>query len=222
MAQNITIAGNQYPSVPSILVPKTGGGGNAIFADPSVVTAVAADVASGKYFLDSNGVLTQGTASGGGGSSGWTLVASTSYQVNTTSTSNITVATWETGHSELWTSSKWLYIRVRDTEGKRSGRFFGSDQFFGNPYAGGYSGTGSSTSYGTGLRYCMCCDSDGKITLNSVAGTNGYGVYADTVYPDGRIRIRARYNSPASLTINGTYKVDAYLLDPAGGVAMYE
>lgn len=65
MAQNITIAGNQYPSVPSILIPKTGGGGNAIFADPSVVTAVAADVASGKYFLDSSGVLTQGTASGG-------------------------------------------------------------------------------------------------------------------------------------------------------------
>lgn len=69
MAQNVTIAGNQYPDVPSILVPKTGGGGNAIFADPSVVTAVAADVASGKYFLDSSGVLTQGTASGGGGAS---------------------------------------------------------------------------------------------------------------------------------------------------------
>lgn len=69
MAQNVTIAGNQYPDVPSILVPKTGGGGNAIFADPSVVTAVAADVASGKYFLNSSGVLTQGTASGGGGAS---------------------------------------------------------------------------------------------------------------------------------------------------------
>lgn len=69
MAQNVTIAGNQYPNVPSVLIPKTGGGGNAIFADPSVVTAVAADVASGKYFLDSSGVLTQGTASGGGGAS---------------------------------------------------------------------------------------------------------------------------------------------------------
>ena len=65
MAQNVTIAGNQYPNVPSVLIPKTGGGGNAIFADPSVVTAVAADVASGKYFLNSSGVLTQGTASGG-------------------------------------------------------------------------------------------------------------------------------------------------------------
>ena len=70
MAQNVTIAGNQYPDVPSVLIPKTGGGGNAIFADPSVVTAVAADVASGKYFLDSSGVLTQGTASGGGGGGG--------------------------------------------------------------------------------------------------------------------------------------------------------
>ena len=128
MAQNVTIAGNQYPDVPSILVPKTGGGGNAVFADPSVVTAVAADVASGKYFLDSSGVLTQGTASGG--SSSWTKVAEKSYQISTTSTTAETVETWATGHSELWTNEKFIYVRVRDTAGKRSGYFYGTDQFF--------------------------------------------------------------------------------------------
>lgn len=66
MAQNVTIAGAAFSAVPAIEVPKTGGG-IATFADPSVTTATASDVASGKYFLDSSGVLTQGTASGGGG-----------------------------------------------------------------------------------------------------------------------------------------------------------
>ena len=66
MAQNITIAGATYSAVPSIECPKQGGG-TAIFADPSGTTATASDVASGKYFLDSSGTLTAGTASGGGG-----------------------------------------------------------------------------------------------------------------------------------------------------------
>lgn len=89
MAQNVTIAGNQYPNVPSVLIPKTGGGGNAIFADPSVVTAVAADVASGKYFLDSSGVLTQGTASGGGGASN--LVTGTFTGTTTGAAKDLTI-----------------------------------------------------------------------------------------------------------------------------------
>lgn len=67
MAQNVTIAGNQYPSVPSILIPKTGGGGNATFTDTSPTTASASDVAQGKIFFDSTGTQQTGTASGGGG-----------------------------------------------------------------------------------------------------------------------------------------------------------
>lgn len=65
MAQNVTIAGNQYPSVPSILIPKTGGGGNATFTDTSPTTASASDVAQGKIFFDSTGSQQTGTASGG-------------------------------------------------------------------------------------------------------------------------------------------------------------
>ena len=66
MAQNIQIAGATFNAVPSIVVP-VAGGGSATFVDPSPTTAAAADVASGKLFFDALGVLTQGTASGGGG-----------------------------------------------------------------------------------------------------------------------------------------------------------
>lgn len=66
MAQNVTIAGASYSDVPSINVPKTGGG-TAVFVDPSVVTAVASDVASGQYFIASDGTLTQGAVSSASG-----------------------------------------------------------------------------------------------------------------------------------------------------------
>ena len=66
MAQNVTLWGANYPDVPSLIVPKTGGG-NAQFYDVSDTTAAAADVAVGKYFYTSAGVRTEGTNSGGGG-----------------------------------------------------------------------------------------------------------------------------------------------------------
>lgn len=66
MAQNISLLGADYTAVPAVLLPKTGGG-TARFDDATVTTAVAEDVASGKVFLASNGTITTGTASGGGG-----------------------------------------------------------------------------------------------------------------------------------------------------------
>ena len=68
MAQNVTIMGASYSNVPAVTLPKTGGG-TARFDDASVTTATASDVAQGKIFLASNGTITTGTASGGGGDS---------------------------------------------------------------------------------------------------------------------------------------------------------
>lgn len=66
MAQDITLLGANYSAVPAVELPKTGGG-TASFTDVTDTTAAAADVAQGKYFYDSAGVRTEGTASGGGG-----------------------------------------------------------------------------------------------------------------------------------------------------------
>lgn len=71
MAQNVTVAGASYSDVPSVTLPKTGGG-TASFTDVTGTTALAADVASGKYFFTASGVLTLGTASSGGGTGGVT------------------------------------------------------------------------------------------------------------------------------------------------------
>ena len=69
MSKNVKIANTTYNAVPSINIPLATGSGNASFFDVSDTTATAADVSTGKYFYTSAGVRTQGTNSGGGGSS---------------------------------------------------------------------------------------------------------------------------------------------------------
>ena len=87
MAQNITLMGASYSAVPAVTLPKTGGG-TASFTDVTDTTAAAADVASGKYFYTAAGVRTQGTNSGGGGTSKNTQVV----QGTTRTTSNMLTA----------------------------------------------------------------------------------------------------------------------------------
>ena len=94
MSQNITLMGASYSAVPAVTLPRTGGG-TARFDDCTVVTAEASDVASGKVFVASDGTITTGTASGGGGSSmnvqvaqSTTRIASTTY----TKTASLTCA----------------------------------------------------------------------------------------------------------------------------------
>lgn len=59
---DVTLWGASYSNVPSITVPKTGGG-TASFTDVTDTTAAASDVATGKYFYTSNGTKTSGSLS---------------------------------------------------------------------------------------------------------------------------------------------------------------
>lgn len=88
MAQNITLLGASYSAVPAVTLPKTGGG-TARFTDTSPTTAQKTDVASGKVFVDANGDLQTGTASGGSSDvkTGTLVVAS---NVNTSTNTKIT------------------------------------------------------------------------------------------------------------------------------------
>lgn len=187
------------------------GGGTAkhiTAVDISDTTAVASDVASGKYFYTANGVKTAGTASGSGASS-WTLVASTSYQVSTTSTYNVML---NTGNTDIWTSDKLLYIRIRDTAGPRSGYFYGSDNFVPNYDALSDSATATTNI----LPYCYKYAS-GAYSIFS----GSYGGRVTNVSSDGTITIPFRYSSTYSSTINGTYSIQVYLLDMPTGAPIF-
>ena len=67
MAQNVTVAGASYSDVPSVVLPKTGGG-SAQFDDTTIASdaAAAADISFGKKAYV-NGSLVTGTNQGGGG-----------------------------------------------------------------------------------------------------------------------------------------------------------
>ena len=154
-----------------------------------------------------------------GGSSAWTKIAETSYQVSTTNTSATTLETWATGHSEIWTSDKILYVRIRDTAGKRAGYFYGTDAFFLNYTT--KNRTSTNTVNGLVANF-WSVSPDGTYGQRYGFSSTGYGVYPNQFYSDGRIRFATRYESSYSRTINGTYKVEVYLLDPAGGAPIFE
>lgn len=206
------IGDNQPHSVKVERVISMSGGGS---SDATLVTKTI--TANGTYSAEddnADGYSSVTVNVPSSAASSWTKVAETSYQVGTTSTTASTVATWATGHSEIWTSDKIVYVRIRDTAGKRAGYFYGTDNFF--------IVLPSATSTTAGIRYYARYSSSGTYALSAASGTTGYGVYADTLSNDGSIRIRKRYNSSSSLTIDGKYKVEVYLLDPATGAPIFE
>lgn len=104
MSQNITLLGASYSAVPSVNLPKTGGG-TASFTDVTDTTAAASDVASGKYFYTAAGVRTAGTNSGGGGSSMNVQVAqSTSRATSSTYTSVVSLTCSVAGTYDVYWS----------------------------------------------------------------------------------------------------------------------
>ena len=95
MAQNITLMGANYSAVPAVTLPKTGGG-TASFTDVTDTTAAASDVASGKYFYTASGVRTQGTNSGGGGSSMNVQIAQSTSRASSSTYTNVISLTCNT------------------------------------------------------------------------------------------------------------------------------
>lgn len=209
MAQNITLMGASYSAVPSVLLPKTGGG-NASFTDVTDTTADASDVASGKYFYTASGVRTLGTASGGG-SSNWTLLGSKELTVSTTSTSNtnqgdITV-------SGAYTKDNYIWVRIRDKAGKRAGYMYGTDTIFINANKANGSTSTYSTKMTTVIRY--------STSSQWACYIGNYGLYGYSISNAGKILIYSRYNSTNTLTINGTYVIEVYALTPPSGETIF-
>lgn len=205
MSQDVTWLGNNYTSVPFVTLPKTGGG-TALFSDPSGVTATAADVASGKYFLDQNGELKQGTASGGGGSN-WELLASQEFSAKTTSTTQSTLGNISLG--SLPSGNYILWIHVRDKAGARSGYFYGTDTFF---FVNNGSRPDNANPPGYTIRYTGSAYS---------VSSSVRGVYPYSINQSNAVVLYQRYASSTSGTINGTYKCDVYKLTTPSGFTIF-
>lgn len=190
MAQDVKIANITYSDVPAIEIPKATTG-TALFTDTSPTTAVASDVASGKYFFTASGQLTLGSASGG--------TAAISV-VDTTDTAGGTIRTITA-------------LDISDTTAVASdvasGKYFYTAD--GTKTAGTASGGGGGLEYETGTWtptedvtqgeilftnthsqppfFFVITDNDGD-SHTSIMNTNAYAVFADwnlglgtTAYP---------------------------------------
>lgn len=191
----------------------------------TAVTVSASELVSGTLNVTENGTadvtnyasVDVNVPSSGGSS--YELIYSTTVQVSTTSTSNITVATIDTGDTSIWTSDKLVYVKIRDTAGWRANYFYGMDAFCANnvPF-NGLSATSSYAWFGQGYSmnsyYRLSAPTLYRNTSGNYAPT-GYGIFPTYVYSDGKIQINAQYSSssPSTQTIDGTFSIEVYLLD---------
>jgi len=153
----------------------------------------------------------------GGGGSSYTLIGEADVTVSTTSTSGASV-TQITCDPSAWQHAKIIYVRVRDTVGKRAGYFYGSDTFFLNTN----NANGTSSAQTTAARYIHRYSTSSQWGGYVGATTTGYGVYAYSITTAGKINIYRRYNSNYSLTINSTYHVEVYALDFPDGISPFD
>lgn len=209
-SRNIALMNAVYNDVPAVQLPISGGG-TATFTEVTDTTAQAADVATGKYFYTAAGVRTQGTNSGGGGSS-WELLGSTELTVSTTSTSNTNQGNLTC--SGAYTADDVIWVKVRDKAGKRAGYMFGTDTLFFNANKANGSTSTFSTKITNVIRY--------STSSQWASYTGNYGLYGYSISSAGKILIYSRYNSTNTLTINGTYVVEVYKLTLPGGKSPFE
>ena len=218
MAQNITLLGANYSAVPSVLLPKTGGG-TASFTDVTDTTAAAADVASGKYFYTASGVRTQGTNSGGGGG-GLTLLQTTAIGALSTSSTSAadTGKTVTLASTTNWDDYDLLLVDI-SVDTTTNGRH--TSTVSGVLLTGTSNVTTKNTYTVMGNKWNSKLGSTG--TASTRQSTSAYGVYINAASVSNStltMTVYYRYNSNSTGTLNGTYTARVYgikLIDLIGG-----
>ena len=205
MAQNITLLGASYSNVPSVILPKTGGG-TASFTDVSDTTATASDVASGKYFYTASGVRTQGTASGGGGG-GLTSVVRGSFRYASEGWQTINLSYSGTGYP----IGLAIFIKngISDSTYSQTLRRYAISEFYvsknNNKVAPTYSGDGSISLY----RY----KNSSSDPTNNNGGNNTTSVYSTS---------ESTYNSAGyAVRISGDKQIKVRMVNISENTSRY-
>lgn len=205
MAQDITLLGASYSTVPAVTLPKTGGG-TASFTDVSDTTAAAADVASGKYFYTSAGVRTAGTNSGGGGGSP-TLLATLS--LGTISTSSTTATNTGQSISVSGINDYDLLIVETSVDSIWVNRHMATVKLIWLT-ADSTIGTKNAATIATATWNCR---NNSSSTVTTRASTTAYGIYpysCSISNGTATIPMYQRYNNTQTGTINNAYTTRVY------------
>ena len=219
MAKNVSLWGADYPNVPALDVPQTGGG-TARFTDVSPTTVTSdSDVANGKIYFRADGSQHTGTASGGGGG-GLTLIQTTS--IGTLSTSSTSAS--DTGKSiSCASSTNWddydLLIVDVSVDTKTNGRHTSTVSLV---LLTGTSNVTTKNTYTVGSnKWNSKLGSTG--TASTRQSTTAYGVYVNSASVSSStltMPLYYRYNNNSTGTLNGTYTARVYgvkLIDLIGG-----
>ena len=219
MAQNITLLGASYSDVPSIVLPKTGGG-TAQFDDTTIASnaASASDILSGKLAYV-NGSLITGTGSGGGGG-GLTLIQTTSIGSLTTSSTSAqdTGKTVSCASTTGWANYDLLLVDI-SVDTKTNGRHTSTVT---PVILTGTSNVNTKNTYTVGSnKWNSKLSSSG--TASTRQSTTAYGVYINAASVSSNtlnMTVYYKYNSNNTGTLNGTYTARVYgikLIDLIGG-----
>lgn len=148
----------------------------------------------------------------GAGSSGgsWKKKFSTEVDISTTNTGMVKVADLVTNCPELYTTGDIILIRIRDKAGKRSGYYYGVDEYFypihnnvpGNRYY---------------IVFQMRCESNSTLKFYNTT----VGLWIAGIVENGALKLYTRYNATTSLIIDGTYTINVYVLKGPNGDTPY-
>ena len=139
------------------------------------------------------------------------LISSSEFTDSCDSTTAAAATTIALG-SSAYTANGVLFVRIRDKAGKRNGYYYGTDSFLYNfKAATGATTTVTYSSAAVGSLTMTYRVTDAGV-LTPYCTYTGYGLYPYSLSNAGALVLRHRYSESYSLTIDGTYVIEVYLV----------